>query len=88
MVRIAVAPCREPKWPREPLNKSRSPSAPLFAGGAGVAAKGRRPAEQGHSTVRAPRGALREGLKGALAVLRLIVWDLPHGFAAPCHHAL
>ena len=23
-----VAPCREPKWPREPLNKSRSPSAP------------------------------------------------------------
>ena len=31
---------------REPLNKSRSPSASLFAGGDGVAAKGRRPAEQ------------------------------------------
>ena len=39
-------PQRSPHWLKEPLNKSRSPSAPLFAGGDGVAAMGRRPAEQ------------------------------------------
>ncbi len=26
---------------------------------------------------------LREGLKAPLATLRLVVWSLPHGFAAP-----
>ena len=73
---------------REPLNKSRSPSAPLSAAGDGVAAMEGDPQRRGDCAVRAPRSALREGLKGALAVLRLIVWCLPHGFAAPCHHAL
>ena len=37
------------------------------------------PQSRGHSTVRTPRGALREGLKGALAVLRRIVWGAAVG---------
>ena len=68
---------------REPMSKSRSPSALLFAGGDGVAAMGRRPAarREFHSP-HTPRGAFREG--GGLAVLRLIVRGLPHGVVAPC----
>ena len=59
--------------PREPLNESRSPSAPLFAGGDGVAVMGRQPAAR--RGLRSPRAAGRPsgGPKGRAACV-----------AAPC----
>ncbi len=71
---------------REPLSKRRLPSAPLFASEDGVAATGRRPAaRRGLHSPPAP-GAPREGRKGAYGVAAHRV-ALPHGLAAPCHHA-
>ena len=47
------------------------------------------PQRGGDSAVQRRGGALREGLKGGAGyVAAHCVGGPPHGFAAPCHHAL
>ena len=73
----------------EPLNKSRSPSAPLFAGGDGVAAMAGQPAARRGFRSPCAAGRPSGGPKGrAGCVAAHCVVGKPHGFPAPCHHAL